>query len=475
MSLLIFNNIIPLFIAASSLLHGKMRKYITIICSVLLITNNVVIYCGNHSELLLVNFLGNYQISLSSDYISSTFALMVSSLYLITNLYSFGYLKISNLAHDFKPKINFFFMPIAIMATLNLGYSKNLMSLFIFYEILTLSTYPLVVQSFSEHAQKAGKFYLWTLFGSSSVFLIIALLYVDKYFGSLSFRMGGTFDQALPVKDFIILLICFVFGFSKTGIFPFYAWLPKAMVAPVPVSSLLHAVAVVKAGIFALLKIFVYFFGLGYLQKIHLTLPWAIDWLSYLACFTIIFASIMACLQKSLKKILAYSTISQLSYMILSLSIATDASINATLIYMLAHSVAKITLFFAAGIIYLSLHKVDLQDMKGIARLIPFPVIIFAVAAISIIGLPISVGFLASSRLYSVIACKNLVGAISITTLLISKLLACFYFGRIIFVMTSPATELPYCFNKNSYLNLVTLISFILASTILAVWILLKF
>jgi multicomponent Na+:H+ antiporter subunit D len=467
--LLCLNIILPLLAAASSLLKSRrLSQIITSVIGVLLITNNALLFANDNQEhLVLANFLGNYKLELISDSLSNIFALMVSVLYCSTNFYSFFYLqaqKHSNLGQDLNPRINFFFMPIAIMASLNIAYSANLISLFIFYEILTLSTYPLVIQSFSEHARKAGRFYLGILFGSSTFFLVIALIFLDHNYGGSSFKLGGIFNQDISIKDFIILLICFVFGFSKTAIFPLYAWLPRAMVAPIPVSALLHAVAVVKAGIFSLVKVFVYLFGIDYISNMHKSFPWSTDWLTLLACFSIVYAGIMACRQDSLKKILAYSTISQLSYMILALSIASYPALVAALLQMLAHSIAKITLFFSAGIIYLSLHKSDVSEMGGIFRILPIPVLLFIAASLSIIGLPFSLGYLVSSKFYQAIKCDTMVGSIAVSCLLLSSALSCYYFAKAIFQMLSPAREDNIIYYNTNKLSFITAITFLLSA-----------
>jgi multicomponent Na+:H+ antiporter subunit D len=460
--LLYLNFILPLIASFAGLIqHRPTSKMISIIASFLLVINNILILLNHNKEtLVLADFMGNYQLALTIEPLAIFFALMVSILYFCTNLYSFAFLadqeRSNLLGQDLHPKLHFFFTPIAIMASLNIGYSANLMTLFIFYEILTLSTYPLVIQSFTDHAQKSGRTYIGILFGASAFFLPLALIFMDYKYGGSSFVSGGTFTENHEIKDFLFLLICFVFGFSKTAIFPLHHWLPRAMVAPVPVSALLHAVAVVKSGIFALMKVFVYLFGIDYLAYVHDISPWTIDWLTLLACFTILYAGIMACLQESLKKTLAYSTIAQLSYMILALSFTSYLSFNAAFLQMLAHSIAKITLFFSVGIIYTSLHKVDINDVKGIFRILPIPVLLFIAASLSIVGLPASVGYLTVNNLYNAIPCNGIIGSIAISSLLISSLLACFYFARIIFQMLTPNVELePLYYNPRS-LSLIT-------------------
>ena len=457
--LLSLNIILPLIAALST-----RYKLLGMITSFLLVINNILLLINDdQATLVLAKFLGGYELALKSDPFAIIFALMVSILYFFTNLYSLAYLDAqsnSELNKDLNPKLHFFFTPVAIMAALNIGYSANLITLFVFYEILTLSTYPLVIQSFSENARRAGKYYLSILFGSSSFFLTIALVYIDNHYGVTTFKLGGFITDK---QDILFLLICFVFGFSKAAIFPLHKWLPRAMVAPIPVSALLHAVAVVKSGIFALIKVFVFLFGIKNLSDIHQITPAILNWLTLLSCFTIIYAGIKACMQENLKKILAYSTISQLSYMILALSFVQQTSAHTSFLYMISHSIGKITLFFVAGIIYVSLHKVDVKDMKGIIRILPVPVILFILASMSIIGLPFSLGEISGAKLYQTISCDSLIGSISIATLVISKMLSCFYFAKVIFIMISPADQVQTCYYKPTYLTWVTAITFALS------------
>ncbi len=463
--LLSLNIIIPLL---SSLFR---HKFIVIFLSLILLINNFVIYYFNiKGDLILGEILGNYKLSLKINSYSVLFSIMVSALTFITNIYSYGYLKgiqESRLKHDLNPKIHFFFMPLAILAAINTAYSANLITLFIFYELLTLTTYPLVIQSFSENAKKAGRLYFFTLFGSSSFFLLLAMIYLDSLNLLNLFIDSPSLLSSLSSKEILGLLICFVFGFSKTAIFPLYKWLPKAMVAPIPVSGILHAVAVVKTGIFALMKVFLYVFGLNLLESIKLFEPYTINWLVYLACFTAIFASLKATKQESLKKLLAYSTIAQLSYMIISLCFVTEKNFDTAFNLLLGHSIAKLILFFVAGNIYLTTHKLYISEMGSIIKIMPISVTIFIIAALSLIGFPYTPGYLISSKLIDIIYCQNFIGSVAVTTLLLCKILSCYYFGKTIFVMLSPSNNRIEIFYRDKKLEIFVLFSFIILSLIL--------
>lgn len=472
MILLYLNIFLPILASSAIFFVNKLaQKAIITIASLLLIANNFAILLTPPSTYEVFNFLGGYTIGFATDKLTAIFALMIATLYFFTNLYSFFYLSVqasSELEHDLNPKIHFFFMPLAILASLCIAYSLNLISLFIFYEILTISTYPLVIQSFSDHARKAGRTYIYTLLGSSLFFIVFALIFLDQKYalaGNSYFNREGIFLN-LPAKDAIILLICFVFGFSKTAIFPLYKWLPKAMVAPIPVSAILHAVAVVKSGIFALAKIFVYFFGLEYLSQLHQEIPWSLDWLTLLACFTIIFAGIQACLQESMKKILAFSTISQLAHMIVFISLVSTETFALGYVQILSHSIAKITLFFSVGIIYIATKKTNVEEMHGMFRLLPIPVILFILASFSIMGLPPSVGWIIKNLSSHVIKCDNLINSTVASTFIISSFLSCYYFFKPIYKMLSPlnANDLPYkIYYKTIYLSIITACTYSLA------------
>lgn len=473
MILLSLNLILPIITAFACFIKNRYLMHMAIIfLNILLVATNVIIILDHQNinqEWIILHILGNYKISFNSDFLTSLFALMVSGLYLFTNLYSFYFLKAqenSELNKDLNPQFYFFFTPLAIMSALGVAYSSNLLTLFIFYELLTLFTYPLVIQSFSDHARKVGKFYITILMCSSMFFLMFALIYLDQNYGATEFTKEGIFSEQTSVKDIVILLICFVFGFSKSAIFPLHSWLPKAMVAPIPVSALLHAVAVVKSGIFALIKVFVYLFGLNYLKNMHQQIPWSLDWLTYLGCFTMIYAGFIACRQDNLKKILAYSTISQLSYMIVFLSLISTSTLTMSILQMLSHSIAKITLFFAVGIIYIATHKVDIIEMKGMARALPLPTALFILAAFSIIGLPPSVGWVLKGLIFKSIECITLAEKITITCLIISSLMACYYYLKPIYFMLSPASteERPEIFyNNTNHLSLITLVIYSLS------------
>ena len=332
----------------------------------------------------------NIGISLGLEPISFVFIIMVNSLWLVATLYSYGYMRTNNE----KRLGNFFsFFAIAIGCANGAALSSNLLTLFIFYELLTVSTYPLVTHKGDEQSKQSGRKYLLILLGTSLCFFLPAMGYVYFLSGNLDFVSGGLLTTTLSGMEvnniaISILLVLFIFGISKAAVMPFHSWLPAAMVAPTPVSALLHAVAVVKVGVFSIIKVLVYIFGLDILLGLF-----TVDLMIYICGFTIITTSVIALKQDNLKKLLAYSTISQLSYVVIAILILTPSAIIAASMHLVAHAVSKITLFFAAGAIYSSTGYTKISEMDGIGKKLKVVSIAFTLGAMSLVGIPLLVGF----------------------------------------------------------------------------------
>ena len=314
------------------------------------------------------------------------FAIIASGLWIVNSIYSIGYMRGNN-----EPRQTPFYVcfAIALASTMGIAFASNLFTLFLFYEILTLSTYPLVTHKQNEDAVAGGRTYLLMLLGTSMLLLLPAMIWTWVIAGTGEFTPGGILAGKVDGTVMAVLLALYAFGIGKAALMPMHFWLPAAMVAPTPVSALLHAVAVVKAGVFTVVKVIVYVFGVETLHKI----PEA-QWLLYAAGFTVLAASIVALRQDNLKKRLAYSTVSQLSYVILAAAILTPISIVGAAMHIAAHAVSKITLFFAAGSIYTAAHKTEVSQLDGIGRRMPWTMGAFAVGALSMIGLPPTAGFL---------------------------------------------------------------------------------
>ena len=308
------------------------------------------------------------------------FALVASGLWIVTSIYGFGYMR----GHHEGSQTRFFTcFAIAIFAAQGIAFAGDLVTLFLFYEILTFSTYPLVTHAGTREAVKAGRVYLGILVTTSVLFLLLAILWTSELAGTLEFRPGGILAGKVEGGSALLLLLLFAYGVGKAALMPFHRWLPAAMVAPTPVSALLHAVAVVKAGVFTVLKVAIYVFGIDFLAADDLSDP-----LIAIACFTILAASIRALSLDGFKPRLAYSTISQLGYIVLGAALATSAAAMGAGLHILTHAIGKITLFFVAGAVYVVAHKTEVSQLDGLGRKMPFTFGAFCIASFSIIGLP---------------------------------------------------------------------------------------
>ncbi len=327
-----------------------------------------------------------------AEKISLIFASMVNFLWIISIIYSLGYLR----AHNENNQGRFFaFFSLSICFTLGIAFSANLLTTFMFYEFLTLGTFPLVAHNINKNNKFNIKVYIGVLIVTSLILFLPAVITSIIYLETSNYTIGGLFLQKETTNLYVAtgLLLLFIFGIAKAGIMPVHKWLPAAMVAPTPVSALLHAVAVVKSGVFILIKIVVYIFGVDYLYVVVNKIS-SINWLLIIPSVTIIWASIIALYQDNLKKRLAYSTISQLSYIVLGVLLLSNAGIISSITHIFAHAFAKITLFFAAGSIIVLSHKENISELSGIGRKMPITMIAFSLGALSMIGFPLTGGFI---------------------------------------------------------------------------------
>ncbi|MGF1447551.1 MAG: proton-conducting transporter membrane subunit, partial [Pikeienuella sp.] len=289
--------------------------------------------------------IGGISLSLSIEPLGMLFALVASTLWIVNSIYSIGYMRGNN-----EPRQTPFYIcfAVALASAMGVAFADNLFTLFLFYEVLTISTYPLVAHKMNRDALVNARIYLVLLLATSMVFLLPAIVITYVLAGTATFAEGGILaGTGLTPTGAALLMGLFIFGIGKAAVMPIHVWLPAAMVAPTPVSALLHAVAVVKAGVFTVVKVVVYVFGLGFLAETG-----ASDWVVYVAGFTVIMASLIALTHDNLKKRLAFSTVSQLSYVVMAAAVATPAAILGATLHIAAHAVSKITLFFAAGSIY---------------------------------------------------------------------------------------------------------------------------
>jgi multicomponent Na+:H+ antiporter subunit D len=310
---------------------------------------------------------------------------------------------------------------------MGIAFSANLFTLFLFYEMLTLSTYPLVSHKGDEKTVRSARVYLGILISASIGLLLPAIIWTYSVAGTGDFTMGGILRGHIDGPQVGLLLGLFVFGAAKAAVMPVHRWLPAAMVAPTPVSALLHAVAVVKAGVFTIVKIIVYVFGVDFLFSEPSS-----GWLFWAAAFTIIAASVVALRQQNLKRLLAYSTVAQLSYVVMASAILKPLAEVGAAMHMLAHSFGKITLFFAAGSIYTASKKTELFQLSGIGRRMPVTMAAFTIGALSMIGVPPTAGFV--SKWYILAGAFQADNYYALATIILSTALNAAYFLPIVYM-----------------------------------------
>ena len=330
-------------------------------------------------RLVLAEPIDGLALAFSPEPLGLVFALVASFLWPVTSVYAIGYMR----AHHEENQTRFYAaFAVSIGAAMGIALAANMFTLFVFYEVLTVATYPLVTHAGTDAARRAGRVYLGLLMGTSIMFLLLAMVWTWGLTGTLEFTPGGVFgDEGGLVLG--TLLVLYVIGTGKAALMPFHRWLPAAMVAPTPVSALLHAVAVVKAGVFTILKVAVYLFGIDTIADLA-----AADWLAALAALTILLGSLVAMTKDNLKARLAYSTISQLSYIILGAMLGVAAGVVGGGMHVVMHAFGKITLFFCAGAILVAAHKTRVSELDGLGRTMPLTMLAFLIGALSIVGLP---------------------------------------------------------------------------------------
>ncbi len=342
---------------------------------------NIIPLANDSPTVILAQPLPDITIALKLEPLGLLFALVASSLWILTTQYAIGYMRGNKEKHQTRFFICF---AVSIGASMGIALSANMFSLFVFYELLTFATYPLVTHKGDSRAQKGGGIYLGILLTSSILFLMSALIWTYTTTGTTDFTQGGIVDGHFSTSALALLFTLYMFGIGKAALMPFHRWLPNAMVAPTPVSALLHAVAVVKAGVFTVLKVAIYIFGLDLLSKGNIT-----DFVMWVAAFTILLSSFIALRQDNLKARLAYSTISQLSYVTLGVCMANSMGLMGAALQIPMHAFGKITLFFCAGAIYTATHKSHISSMDGLGRKMPITFAAFFIGSLSIIGLPL--------------------------------------------------------------------------------------
>ena len=457
--LILLSMVIPFIGSQLVIATGKipnLREAVTLTTSVLLFTVVLAItdhtFKGNTLALNVIELFPGLGISFLVEPLGVLFALVASFLWIITTIYAIGYMR----GHNEENQTRFFFcFALAISSVMAICFSGNLLTLFIFYEVLTLSTYPLVTHAGNDAAKKGGRVYLGILLSTSIAFLFLAIIGTWSITGTLDFKPGGVFDESHDKTMLSVLLVLFCYGIGKAAIMPFHRWLPAAMVAPTPVSALLHAVAVVKAGVFSILKVVIYIFGIDELDNLAAT-----DIMLYIGAATILLSSCIAITKDNLKARLAYSTISQLSYIVVGALLASSIAAAGSALHIATHAVGKITLFFCAGAIMVASHKKNISEMVGLGRQMPITMIAFGIGAISIIGLPPMAG--TWSKWFLTIGALESDKLIIVAVLMISSLLNIAYLLPIpikAFFNTQTKEQQPWTWSETKEAPLPSLIA----------------
>lgn len=376
--------------------HPNIREMWSTVASLLLVSTILsmaggVIH-GITYEYTLFALTDTIGLTMRVDPAGIIFAALASILWVPINFYSIGYMRNN---HEDMQTGYFAAFALCIGATMGIAMAANLLTFFVFYEILTLSSYPLVLHERDEEALLASRKYLAYTLVSGQLFLA-ATVGVYCIAGTMDFRMGGflSLDMAPAWVLQLLFVLMIMAGSVKAAVMPLHGWLPAAMVAPTPVSALLHAVAVVKTGAFAVLRILGFVFGPKLLSQLGIA-----DVLAWAAVITIIASSFIALKQDNLKRRLAFSTIGQLSYIVLGGALLTPLAFKGAYLHLVAHAVMKITLFMCAGCIIVRTHLHDISEMDGIGHRMPITMGCFAIASLGIAGTPFVVGFISKWNL----------------------------------------------------------------------------
>ncbi|WP_037152450.1 monovalent cation/H+ antiporter subunit D family protein [Rhizobium freirei] len=374
---------------------------------------------GETVDLRLFEILPGVDFAFRADALGMVFATVSSMLWIVAAIYSIGYMRHLN---EHAQTRFFACFATSLAAAVGGAFAANLFTLVIFYEALSLVTYPLVYHHEDEVGWTGARKYLVYLMGASKSLLLAALALTYQIAGSLDFRQGGLLAGVGASAGLLtVVYFCYLFGFAKAAVMPIHAWLPAAMVAPTPVSALLHAVAVVKMGVFCLLRVVFHVFGIKLVGELGLGIATA-----YLVSFTILMASVYALTRDDLKARLAYSTVSQLSYIVLGAVLLSPVAMVGGIIHIAAHAFSKITLFFCAGSIYCASGKRNISDMAGIGRRLPWTMGAFFVASLSMIGVPPTAGFI--SKWYLTLGSVEAGQIAFLVVLLASSILNAAYF-----------------------------------------------
>ncbi len=407
--------------------HPNLREGVSLLAGavqfILVMTMAPVVWAGGVVKYQVVELLPGVALGFRVDGLGLLFGGVASFLWIVTTVYSMGYMRT---LQEHAQTRYFACFALSLSAALGVAFSGNLFTLFLFYEVLTFVTYPLVIHHQTAAAFAGGRKYMVYLLGTSKTFLLAALLLTYVVAGTLEFKPGGLFPAGADPVLLTVIFVLFMAGLTKAAIMPLHNWLPTAMIAPTPVSALLHAVAVVKVGVFSVVLVMVDVFGVALLGRLQVGIPTA-----FFVSATILLASVIALTQDNLKLRLAYSTVSQLSYVILGAALLTPAGMVGGVMQIAVHAFAKITLFFCAGAIYVASHKTQVSELSGLARRMPWTMGAFTVGALSLIGVPPLAGF--TSKWWLAVGSIEAQQPVLLIVLLSSTLLNAAYFLPILY------------------------------------------
>ncbi|MBQ5325319.1 MAG: NADH dehydrogenase [Oscillospiraceae bacterium] len=432
--------ILPLVLGYASLHikfeNDKKRTDYAIICTAI---NSIIVFimlfAAQGMTVNVFSFTDVLNIRFKIDGLGCVFAAMVSFLWPLATVYASEYMK-----HEGGMKKFFAFYLMTFGVTVGLAFSANMLTMYLCYEGLTFITLPLVTHSMDKRAEYAGKKYIVYSVGGASL-SFIGMMLMLFYNGSIEFAYGGVVTNGEPVLLVAYLLMFIGFG-VKAAIFPLHGWLPAASVAPTTVTALLHAVAVVKAGVFAIMRTTYYFFGTQFLKG-----TWVQDVVMCIAIVTVLFGSWTAARSRHLKRRFAYSTVSQLSYILFGVTLMTAESFEGSMAHMLFHGLIKIVLFYTAGAILYTNHREYVDEIEGFARKMKKTFWLFTLCSIALIGIPPLPGFLSKFTLatsaVSEMSVDNILPFIGICALMFSAFMTAVYLFEIIIKAYFPSK----CFN----------------------------
>lgn len=415
----------------------KKRCYMLIYTELVVIVNTFLVWmilCNRpDSGFTLMKITGDLTICFQLDGLGSVFAGLVSFLWPLATLYAFEYMK-----QESHEKVFLVFYTVTYGVTLGIAFASNLITMYFFYELLTLVTVPLVIHTLTKEAVLAARKYLYYSLGGAA-FAFLSVIFMIVYSTGEGFTLGGTLSPSKVGDQGNILLLIYVFAFFgfgvKAALCPFNSWLPRAGAAPTPVTALLHAVAVVKSGAFAIMRLTYYCFGTEFLKG-----TWAQNVVMLAAMITIVYGCSMAVKERHLKRRLAYSTISNLSYILFGVTIMTPLGLAGALSHLVFHGVMKICSFFCAGAVIYKTGKTYVYELDGLGKKMPGVFGIFTVSAFALMGVPGLCGFISKYNLAEAAReSGNIIARFGIGALLISALLTAAYMFSIIIRAFFPA------------------------------------